>query len=91
MKEEYPLEDYIMDVEDAAAMLDICVQWVRIKARTGSIPSLKLGRRWRFCRQELKDHIRTMTVRVIEKNTTNDEKVTHEPNKGNADTGSLFC
>ena len=48
-----------LDVAGAADYLKMSEDTVRRKARTGEIPGAKLGKRWIFIKEDLKDAIRT--------------------------------
>ena len=52
-------KENILNVEQAAEMLDIDVMTVRKLARSGSIPAAKIGREWRFLDVDLIEHIRS--------------------------------
>jgi len=90
---QYPISKYTMTTEDVAKVLGLCTQWVRIKARTGRLPALKVGREWKFCEEEIGDVLRNMTVKVIEENnkTTNKKEDDGETSQGTEDTSDIFC
>ena len=46
-------EKAIMNVEDTAELLDVTGEYVRRMAREHRIPSVKIGNRWRFVREQI--------------------------------------
>ena len=48
-------EDEVMNIEEGAALLDFHPEYVRQMARDGRIPAVKVGRKWRFVREQIID------------------------------------
>ena len=65
----YPTEDYRLSATDAADLLGKCLQYVRILARTGRIPAVKVCGQWKFCKQQILDQVRQDTEETINKAT----------------------
>ena len=85
----YAIEKYTMKTEEVASLLGLNVQSVRIKARTGQIHALQVGRKWMFCEEEITDILHDMTVKVIAENTTNIKEDNGEAN--NKEPSDIFC
>jgi excisionase family DNA binding protein len=48
-------DDRLLDAEEAAAMLNVPVSWVRQATRSGAIPAIPLGRYWRYRETSLRE------------------------------------
>ena len=47
-----------MNITEAASFLGLHVETLRQRAAAGVIPGAKIGRSWRFVKQDLLDHLR---------------------------------
>lgn len=52
----------ILNVKDASAFLGISPNSLRALAKTGRIPAARIGRAWRFVKDDLEQHIRSQYV-----------------------------
>lgn len=50
-------EKEVLNVEEAAKLLDVSVWTIRDAAHRGELPARKVGRAWRFSRRALIDHL----------------------------------
>ena len=53
----------LMTVDDVAAYLQVNTDWVRIAARAGEIPCVKIGKRWRFRQEEVQAWVQEHSTR----------------------------
>ena len=51
-------EDEVMNIEEVAALLDFHPEYVRQMARDVRIPAVKVGRKWRFVREQIIDWLK---------------------------------
>ncbi|NLO07405.1 MAG: helix-turn-helix domain-containing protein [candidate division WS1 bacterium] len=51
-------QDEVMNVEEVADLLGFHPEYVREMARTGRIPGVKVGRKWRFVREQVIDWLK---------------------------------
>lgn len=68
MSKKYEFIEYKSTVQDIADLLGYHPQYVRILARKGSLPAMKRGRKWIFCKEELLDRVRDDTKTAVEEN-----------------------
>lgn len=52
------MQDEILDTEQVAVFLKLSIDTVREKAKNGQFPAIKIGRAWRFYKQDLVDTLR---------------------------------
>lgn len=48
----------VMNVQEVAELLDFHPEYVRQMARQGRIPGVKVGRKWRFVREQIIDWLK---------------------------------
>jgi excisionase family DNA binding protein len=58
MKEE-PEEEVVLTAEGAARLLHVSVKTLLALARAGELRGRKVGREWRFVREDLLSYVRT--------------------------------
>lgn len=92
MTTKYLTEDYTLDTSEAASLLNYHPQYVRILARTGKLPAVKVLGSWRFCRQQILDGLREGTRETIKANMakTNLDERTVDDQEGLAEKSDLF-
>lgn len=52
----------VMDTAEAAQFLGFSVEHVRVMARAGRVPAVKLGHEWRFSRRQLLEWLEHMAI-----------------------------
>ena len=53
-----PVDSEVLTLDEAAAYLRVHPRTLRIKASEGEIPGAKIGKVWRFHRQQLEEWLR---------------------------------
>ena len=51
-------QDEVMNIKEVAELLDFHPEYVRQMARDGRIPAVKVGRKWRFVREQIIDWLK---------------------------------
>jgi len=56
-KEDWPMDGEVLTLQEAAAYLKVHPRTLRLKATQGIVPGAKIGRVWRFHKQQLEEWI----------------------------------
>jgi excisionase family DNA binding protein len=54
----------LLNADDVAAMLGVTPNWIYAQSRAGAIPTVKLGRYYRYRREAIEDWIRSQEIGV---------------------------
>ena len=76
-----------LNLKQAAEFLHIHWVTLTLKARAGSIPGAKIGRRWVFLKIDLEEHIRSQYPRRVLQGDQREKKLCHSINAITHHTG----
>jgi len=55
------MADDILTAKEAAEYLKVSVETIKAKARAGTMPGMKIGREWRFAREQLLEWVKAQS------------------------------